>query len=133
VIKVSWANTNKTIIIWDFAIGWDWEDFFTAKAEVDTMIESVMGTVDSIFLVPSDMRIPPNAIANIRKIVVTRHHRHDKVVVVGSRGLLARLMSISRQLLPSTTPRLHYVNTIKEAYAIIEQAQQEHQQRTKGA
>jgi hypothetical protein len=128
MIQVQWANPEKTIVLWEFTSQWTWNDFFAAKKEVDVMIDSIEGIVDSIFLTSADQKIPSNAIANFRSIIAKRHHRHDLIVLVGSKKFLTSLLQTVINFMPGIHHQIHFVNSQVEAYNVIEQAQQRRQE-----
>lgn len=124
MIEVSWLDKDNNIIQWEFPVTWTWNDFYTAKKEVDRMIESVEGIVDSVFLTSKRNKFPPGALTHMRNIMVQRHERHDAIILVGSNGVLKALLKIVVPFVPSVSHQLKYASTKFEAITLIEQVRQ---------
>lgn len=124
MVEVQWADEEKDIVLWKFPSRWTWHDFYEAKQEVDAMIDSVEGIVDSIFLTSGAQRMPSGALQNLKRIITERHQRHDLIVVVNTRMFLHALVTTVFKFVPSAKRQFHFVNSEEEAYAIIRAAQQ---------
>ena len=101
MIAVEWSLEEPNVVIWKFTTPWTFNEFHAAKERVDAMIDGVEGLVDSIFLTTAEQRIPPSAVAHLRKIIEHQHKRHRYIVVVGAKSFLVTIIGIINQLFPN--------------------------------
>ncbi len=92
-ITVAWDNPERTIIRYDFADGWTWEDLFAAVAEDDSLMDTVDHTVHLIFNV-QDTSAPPNPLSKMRGLSGQISPQLGLLVVVGSDAWFHRVTEI---------------------------------------
>ena len=122
MIRVEWASDSRTVIYWYLPNGWTWADFYIAQKEVDTMIDTVSGTVDGIFLPDNPRYLPPNALTNLRNITLRRHPRYGYSMVVGVNPYVRSLLNTLAHLLPNDNI-IRFVATEEEAHTLIAETQ----------
>lgn len=119
MIEVRWSNDEKHTVIWKFSVPWNWNEFYAAQKQVDAMIDSVDGLVDSIFIVTLAQRLPAGGPTHLRKIIAQRHKRHDMIVMVGTNSFLTSILRVITLVLPGFKRQLNYVTSIEEAEALL--------------
>lgn len=127
MVEVEWANAEHNIIRWRFSQPWTWDEFYSAKNQVDTMIDSVVGTVDSIFVTSNTQLLPPNATIHLRNIIAARHKRHNLIVIVGANRFLSTILTVMTRWVPGLDIQLRYATSVSDAFSLIQESRQKRQ------
>ncbi len=124
MVEVEWEPSTENVMIWKFTAPWTFDEFRSAKDQVDAMIDGVDGYVDSIFLVSNGQAVPRNTLPQLRKMISQAHERHRYIVLVGVRIYLATLLKILGELIPNFEPYLRVASTKAGAILIIQKLRQ---------
>lgn len=124
MVEVEWEPSTQNVMIWKFTAPWTFDEFQSAKDQVDAMIDRVEGYVDSIFLVSKGQAIPRNTVTQLRKLISEAHERHRYIVLVGVRVYLATLLKTLGELIPSFEPHLRVASTKAGAVLMIQKLRQ---------
>ncbi len=125
MIQVEWAANHENIVIWTFTAPWTFDEFHQAKNQVDTMINTVEGFVDSIFIPSKGQPIPYRSLSQLRNLIINRHERHRYIVIVGPRVFLVALLNVLTELIMGLDLHLRTAKTESQAHQIIEQLRSE--------
>lgn len=117
-ITVSWDDTEKTVLRYDFEGNWTWDEFQQAKEESDAMLDSVPHSVDVILNYGNNHWLPPGAISRLRAMAAnTRPNFSGRTIIVSEsivhRTLLNILRNTSNWLADRFTVR--FVATVEAA------------------
>ena len=117
-IRVMWDDAARRIVRYDFDEQWTWEDFFAAKKQAYTMIDSVAQNIAVIMLAPHNVSLPPNMLTHGLSALRNKHPNTILVVFVITkpflRAMLTTMSKISRLAESSTI----VVSTLEEARAL---------------
>lgn len=111
-IKVRWHNDDREFLIVQFTSRWTWSAFFRAKATLDNLLDDVHESVDCVFLLPSDMVLPPDSIRNGRHAFHTMHPNLKQIIIVKPNMLIHTIykMAVKKQ------PSIRHMVTLSETY-----------------
>lgn len=120
-ISVEWANAEKTLIfrrIWDY---WDHNDVHRMTDETRAMLSQVSHVVDVIV----DCSAPSNAdpthlISAIRRSEKMMPENLGVIILVKANTFVQTLLNINRLNAPRLTSRARLVDSMSEAYALLE-------------
>jgi hypothetical protein len=116
--KVEWFDDEKTILVWRFPEGYEWDDLVAALDVNEQMVGEVDHPVDQIIdLTQNREGPPPHLLSKFPKLaeIGPRQGVPNMSVMVGTRGLASTLGRIFSKLYV----RLEMVDTMDEALAII--------------
>ena len=133
-IQVAWDDSGRvpeeSVIYWTFAEEWNWNEFAEAdKTAYQMSVGMIPVVIDVIVDMTQSDRTP--FIGAIGYFTRSIHHdpsNRGVVVIVGVSGILRSLESILRRLTPKASPAYVLVNTLEEAYHLIEDRQQQRKQ-----
>ena len=123
MITVEWANETKTAINCRLPKGWTWEDFYAAQKEVDALIDTVPGIVDTIFLPEESGHPPPSTLTHLRNVTLRRHKRYGLSILVDPNAYMQVLLGALGRIMPNDNI-IRFVETEEEAHALVERMQQ---------
>lgn len=130
MIRTEWENPEKTFIIWKFTAPWMFGEFHAAEKQVNMMIDSVEGLVDSIFIPSSGQPIPANSLRHPQTLITHKHKRHGYIVIVGARVFVATLLNTLCELVPGMGIHLRVAKSQTEVQQILVSLRQKHPQST---
>jgi hypothetical protein len=122
-IMVTWDKADRTIISFDFAGRWGWDELYAASDQATGMLDSVDHTVDFIMDIRETQQIPKDFMSHAERLASGSHPHRGIMVVVGANGLLRTLGGGLRKLFPDATRNLVFAADVEEAYEIIEEKQ----------
>ncbi len=120
-INTEWDNDEKTAMRVTYLEGWTWKDLQDNLPVEKDFLDSVNHRVDVI----ADFRgtrLPPGAITQLPKIASSPPYVHPNsglMVMVGSPTFMDEVVSIYRRVYGQKTVRLHMVNDLEAARAMI--------------
>jgi hypothetical protein len=118
-IKIVWDDDTKTVIRYVFDTQWSWDDFFTAKAEAYTRIDTVSHKVGIIMDAPPDVTLPPNALTHGRTALKNKHPNTALVVCVLTKPFLRAMINMLIRLARGSSASIHMVSSVEEARQLI--------------
>jgi hypothetical protein len=120
-IKVTWENTEKTVLVYKFDEQWSWEDFYTSKKAAYDLIDTVKHPVAVIFDTPPRLYIPPLMLTQ-SKSAVEKTHANTNIVIISVSNMYARTMlQMVIKLSPRAAKIMRLVPTIEEARTLAAQ------------
>ena len=127
-ISVVWDNEEKTILRYIYGKNWNWNDFHSAAKEAYQMLDAVSHKVNIIMDFQNAQLVPQGAITNVQRAFSTRRHSNiNTTVIVGAsaNNFLQAIAGIGRTLTRSSSNdwQLSFVATLPEAYALLDQQQ----------
>lgn len=128
-VSVRWDNERKTILRFIFWNEWETDQYLEAFNEAMTMIEEVSHVVDIINDLRTESFIPKgDTVSLFRNIIDSLPENAGIIVYVNNDVVQQRLYSVQSQFYQITNPRkpkrLFMVESVKEAYEIIERAKE---------
>lgn len=120
---LSWGNDANTIILMELQSGWEWLDIYAATDEYLAMMNSVTHRVNLIiYTTEQPIRVPPNALANMRYLMAFTHPREDKTIVVGTVPVLRPVLEVIKHIfgLRRVVENFEFADTLEEAYARLQ-------------
>lgn len=123
-LNIRWDTPENTCIYWDFQGKWDWEEFMRCDHEA---YQWHMTNIDHMIYTIADMThsagIPHKGAINyfLKSVNNDVPNRALVAVVSPGRGLISAIEPIMRRLAPKTMRKYHLVQTIEEAYKLINQ------------
>lgn len=121
-IIIRWDDpTTKTILFYEFAHPWTWDDYYRIVAEADNILADIPHTVSVIhYATTPKVKLPPNMLFHLQRLLPLANPRVDRYIVVGAPTVLRSLLNAMRQIHGQTgyLNRVHLVRTLDEACAI---------------
>lgn len=128
-VSVRWDNERRTILRFIFWNEWETDQYLEAFNEAMTMIEEVSHVVDIINDLRTESFIPKgDTVSLFRNIIDSLPENAGIIVYVNNDVVQQRLYSVQSQFYQITNPRkpkrLFMVESVKEAYEIIQRAKE---------
>lgn len=123
-----WDNEEKTIIRHVFQDRWTIGDIWQSAGEAWHMMRTVEHRVHAILDLRAGNMYPSGVLSLSNRILSQRPSNAGSIVLVGSGGLVRMLVSAFRKTYARLHPTvgIHVVDTLEEAYAIINTYQADH-------
>jgi hypothetical protein len=120
-IEVGWDNTENTAVLLRYHIGWRLQDLDIAFLEVNSLFESVPHPVDLIIDISNAGQAPRDTQRRFREIVSKKHRNIRKVVFVGGRGFISKVLTTITNLLSQIyqPPDLLFAENIEDARILL--------------
>jgi hypothetical protein len=121
--QLRWGNEAKTIILMELQAGWEWLDIYTAADGYLAMMNAVPHRVSLIiYSTEQPIRVPPNALANMRLLMAFTHPREDKMVIVGDVPVIRPILQTIKHVfgLRRVVENVEFADTLDEAYARLQ-------------
>ena len=126
-ITVEWDNPEQTIIMCAYKGTWTWAEFTETTQKATDMQNMVDHTVYMIL----DMRdgtTPPNVAGKLREIARINQPNVGRRVLVTNSHVLKMFYQIFASVYRPAARQYEMVNSMEEAYAIIEELRAQHQE-----
>lgn len=121
MITVEWVDAEPNIIIWRFTAPWSFDEFYRANEEVNSMIDSVEGHVDCIFVPSKGQAIPPQTLSHLRRLILMKHRRLRYMVILSPRVYLAALLNTLGELIVGFDVHIRIADTEDHAIQLIKE------------
>lgn len=119
-VTVRWFDEGHSIVVYDFAESWSWNDLYPAFEQALEMQHSVTHRVDVILEFPSLVGIPPNAISNLVSISKKQPDNLHLSVFLTRASLISAILRVASNLSPVARDYYRTAKTLDEALAIIQ-------------
>ena len=86
-----------------------------------SMLESVDHPVDSIFDFSHSTFSPKNLLSTAEKMESDLNNNHRLAILIKANVYIKSMLKVARVFAPQALANLHFVNSLDEAYAIIDQ------------
>ncbi len=115
-IHVDWTNTDTTVIHWRFEKNWTWEDFYAAKQQCLTMVNTADKPIDIILDFGSIPYLPAHTLTHFGLTLRQNIPLHlNRVIVVGANDVLRKVCAILRRLYPAEMSKVSEAPSIDHA------------------
>ena len=118
-IQVIWDNEEKTMLRYIFDVRWSWDDFYGAKVEAYSLLDTVHHKVGVIFDTPAKVVLPSHLITHSKSAISKTHANTSVVAIVVpntyARTMLAMVMKLSKK----AAETLRLVSTLDEARTLV--------------
>lgn len=120
-ISAEWGNAEKTVILKRVWGDWDHTDIHLTTDATNTMMAEVKHNVDIITDYSEPFKADPTRlISAIRRSEKTIPENMGFIVLVQANNFVKTLININRMNAPRLTARTHLVNSMPEAYALLQ-------------
>jgi hypothetical protein len=121
-VTVQWDNEAKTVLRYDIAGRWTWEEFYAAFEQGKQMMNDITYPVDFI-LHPLDMvsqtYLPPNTITQTMALNRQRTHNAGRTVVVSQSPVARTMLTILAKISSLVGQNYVIVKTLDEAHTVL--------------
>jgi hypothetical protein len=120
-IEMTWADTEKTILIGTFTGDWTWQDYINTVPTVIEMLQGLEHRIDNIMDMRESGPIPQGlALMNFHRSDRATHYANTGIIViVGANSIMHGLVSALAMTNPERSPRL-FAESMEEAIALIQ-------------
>jgi hypothetical protein len=121
-VEVVWDNEDRTVMRFIFSKDWTWEEVIQAKIDCDARLDSVAhDAVAIIYDSPPDAHIPPDVLANARRVLSRNHPKAVLLVfVLTHTNVVARmLISTVARITGSVGARIRIAASVEDARHLI--------------
>ncbi len=118
-IQVVWDNESKTVIRFDFSKQWDWEEFWTAVRQSDTMMTAMPYRVDLIANFEGSASPPLGALGQFKRAIQEMAPSRSIVLIVPGSLLIDLLTSTFMRIYPTLGRNLTVASSVEEARQIL--------------
>jgi hypothetical protein len=122
IIDVRWANSDRTIIQWDFLESWSWSDFYIAAGKSVAMRKEPSHQ-KPIAIILNMSENPPRrggALTHSHNAFQINPNGRDVIVVVGSNAFTLRIVALFREMYNEIAQNIFAVENLGEAHQLIE-------------
>ncbi len=120
-ITIEWVNSEQSVIKLEFPQLWTWEEVYEVKRQLDSRLDQVDHDCAVLFILPSNAKLPMNALSNGLRIL-NDSHPHIRLFVIVTPSLFVRSVTeMVRKVSTDIRNRSRIVETIDQAReALIE-------------
>src|SRR5512145_2351719 len=93
-VEVSWLNSEQTAILIQAIYPWDWQQSSEAQKLMDSWLAVSNRPVDLVIDLSQAHRIPPNTISNVNLMMLNKHPRVRRVILVGLNSFFQIITSV---------------------------------------
>ena len=124
-IEISWANEEKTLLLYTFQKDWTWAEIPSAFKKAYEMIDSVDTCVDVIMDFSQAKLLPSGAISQFRRSL--NNEKHDNVgttFMVGTGMFIPRVVDVSRKIVGKAAEKwpIEFADSVEEAIKKLEES-----------
>lgn len=120
-VSIEWANHEHTVILWTISGKWTWKEFDAAHEKMIRMSASVNHLVDSIYDLRQSILIPADVTTHVKYAFPHKPSNLRHMIAVGLDSYLQLLWNTLTSMPSLRQWRAHFVDTMEEAYALIEE------------
>lgn len=120
MVKVSWDDPDRTVLLYEFSKSWDWPDFYAEMAVGEDLIAEINRPIIAIFDLSKSERIPDNVISHARVMLQQANPLIKLYVVVGTYPMLGIVLGMVRRIFPHTRLLFEQVDTAHAARELVE-------------
>ncbi len=117
-IEVKWFDEEETLLLIEPANPWGWPDFYVAINQAQTMIRSKNHTVDVIFDLAGDFRLPnASLLSPLRSVYTASPENVGNRILVGANLFIEQVVSIATRAMGGGST-FHFVRTMEDALTL---------------
>lgn len=117
-IDVKWNDEAKTVVMYAFHRGWNWDDFYNATKEAAIMLDAATEKTHIIMDFRNASILPSGAVTQIQRAFRNQKHANAGVtVVVGANSFIQAIVDMGRKLSKESAKNwdMQFVTTIEAA------------------
>ena len=118
-VRTHWDNEAKTALRYDLEGEWTWDEFHTAAEEGKTMRREVAHTVDIIANLDNSVRIPPNALSQMKQFTYADRENKGLTIIAGGGGFTIALVRVYTRVFRSAQDYVRAFRSLEEARQFI--------------
>ena len=120
-VQVQWDNEEQKIVRYKFEQGWAWPDLHHALDEAGKLINTVSHRVDVIMDISNANLVPQGALSQINRAYNNPKPPNIGItIIVAPNSFMSAMVNMAKKIWGNKTEwQLEFVNTIGEAYQII--------------
>ena len=121
-ITAKWLDRKKTIVRYEFAGEWTWEELQIAAEKVNRMMKSVLHRVDVILDFSNSRGEPPHSmLSHLRSGPLNAGENWGGGVFVGVSPFIRVILNTFMRVEPQLSSRYAIAHTVKDARVLIMQ------------
>lgn len=123
-VQVNWQNTERTVLLYQFEQGWDWEDMHGAFQEAREKLAMVKHQVHIIMDLSHANLIPSGALAKIRwAFTAPKQENVGLTVVITPSSFLKTMIDMGTKLWGNAAKnwKVAFVTSQEEAHGLLDQ------------
>ncbi|MBZ0291919.1 MAG: hypothetical protein K8L99_05055 [Anaerolineae bacterium] len=97
-IEVSWANPEKTVIVYAYEGRWSMEQFNNSYQQARKLMDTVQHPVDFIIDVRNSSLLPSGILSRGRNVVTTPHPNEGRTAIVGANTFVRSMLDLFSRL-----------------------------------
>ncbi len=122
-IHVEWHDEEKKVLIRTVEGHWTWDEWYTARDEVESMMATVNHPVAIVIDFTGSRGMPPKAIGQFTTLMSNPPDNLDITVMVGMNRMIQRIYDVGEKIYSNLAEkrRITLVPSMDEAHALIEE------------
>jgi len=118
-VSTQWDNEEKTALRYDLEGEWTWDEFHTIAEDGKTMRREVTHTVDIIANLDNSIRIPPNALSQMKQFTYAERENKGLTIIAGGGGFTIALVRVYTRVFKSSQAYVRVFRSLAEARQFI--------------
>ncbi len=120
-VTATWDNTEQTIVRFDFADDFTWDDAYHAKDDADRLINesAYKGALGVIFATSPNVRMPRNVLSATRNGLTKKHPRVVAIALVTQNSFTRIMYNTLVKIVPGLAQVYHHATTLDEARMLL--------------
>jgi hypothetical protein len=118
-INVEWDNPEKTILCYYFDQRWSWDEFFEARNQALSMIDTVTHKVGVIMNTPPNIVVPSNVLTHSLSSLRHTHPNTVIIVFIAGKPFLNMVISMMTKVSHKTNDYMAMADNMDEARVLI--------------
>lgn len=119
-IAIYWHDDTKTIMRLDFIGEWTLDEFYESTRQTYFMIGEVPYIVDLVINMSENKVTPAKILSSARHMNELVQPNQRLTIMVSVPPFMKALIKVANHIMPKITEKLRYVNTLDEAFVIIQ-------------
>ncbi len=120
-ISVNWEDEAKTIICYHFQSKWTWDEFFAARDQALSMIDTVSHKVGVIMNTPPNIALPADVLTHSLASLRHTHPNTVMIVFIAGKPFLNMIVSMMIKVSHKTSDYMAMAKDMDEARALVTQ------------
>ena len=118
-IKVFWANAQQNVILQGFTDPWTIEEHRASLRAIQDMVRSQPHVVHSIADMRQTVKTPAQLMLTFPTAERSLSENTGLLFIVSAPNAVRTIVSTARRFIPKVSEKLHFVDTLDEAYTLI--------------
>lgn len=117
-IRLTWDSAKKSLLVWDYAGQWTWQEFFDAAKEAKILLDCTPGASLAMYIPQSGCNVPQGPFIRYYRNVFLELCNSAKVIVLVGQDLFAQMIVVA---LTHRRNGARHARNIEEARNIIDE------------